>query len=114
MGQTWEIHPSSNSALPEPNCMASLIAHNMQIDREEKQVLLFSNPNHKYQRINMTIKASFDGGHSWPEKSQVLLNTAPGFGYSCMTMVDDQTIGIVYEGVKELIFQKIPVRDFLF
>jgi sialidase-1 len=112
MGQTWETHPSSNSALPEPNCMASLIAHNVQIDGEEKQVLFFSNPNHKHQRINMTIKASFDGGNTWPEKNQLLLNAAPGFGYSCMTMIDDQTIGIVYEGVKELYFQKIPVKEF--
>ena len=112
MGQTWEIHPSSNSALPEPNCMASLIAHNLQINGEEKQVQFFSNPNDKHQRINMTIKASFDGGNTWPEANQVLLNTAPGFGYSCMTMVDDKTIGVVYEGVKELFFQKIPVKEF--
>ena len=37
----------------------------------------------------------------------------PGFGYSCMTMVYDQTIGIVYEGVKELFFQKISLNPFL-
>lgn len=113
MGQTWVMHPSSNSALPEPNCMASLIAHNVRMNGEGKQVLLFSNPNNKHHRINMTIKASFDGGHTWPEINQVLLNSAPGFGYSCMTMVDDQTIGIVYEGVKELIFQKIRLKEFI-
>ena len=25
MGKSWELHPSSNRALPEPNCMAGLI-----------------------------------------------------------------------------------------
>lgn len=30
-----------------------------------------------------------------------------------MMMVDNQTIGIVCEGVKELYFKKIPVTDIL-
>jgi sialidase-1 len=30
-----------------------------------------------------------------------------------MTMVDENTIGILYEGTKELYFQKIPVKDIL-
>jgi sialidase-1 len=45
--------------------------------------------------------------------NQVLLNETPGFGYSCMTMVDDNTVGILYEGVKELFFQKIQVSEIL-
>jgi len=61
----------------------------------------------------MTIKASFDGGLTWPETYQVELNSEAGYGYSCMSMVDNQTIGILYEGVKELYFQKIPVSDLL-
>jgi sialidase-1 len=39
------------------------------------------------------------------------LNENQGFGYSCMTMVDENTVGILYEGVKELYFQKVPVED---
>jgi dihydrodipicolinate synthase/N-acetylneuraminate lyase len=33
-----------------------------------------------------------------------MLNEKQGFGYSCMTMVDENTVGILYEGVKELYF----------
>jgi sialidase-1 len=76
-------------------------------------VLFFSNPNNKSQRTNMTIKASLDEGITWPETAQVELNEAGGFGYSCMTMVDENTVGILYEGVKELYFQSIPVADIL-
>ncbi len=65
MGKTLETYPSSNSALPEPNCMASIIAQNVPMIGEEKQVLFFPNLNDKHQRINMTIKASFDGGNTW-------------------------------------------------
>ncbi|MCK3683213.1 sialidase family protein [Maribellus sp. YY47] len=113
LGKSWEIHPSSNSALQEPNCMASLIAANLELEGETKQVLFFSNPNNKNQRTNMTIKASLDEGMTWPEAYQLELNEAGGFGYSCMTMVNENTVGILYEGVKELYFQSIPVSDII-
>lgn len=111
LGETWTIHPSSNSALPEPNCMASIIDTYIETDGEKQQVLFFSNPDDKEARINMTIKTSLDGGHSWPEEHKVLLNEKQGFGYSCMTMVDENIVGILYEGVKELYFQKVPVAE---
>ena len=113
LGKTWTAHPSSNSALPESNCMASLISANLKINGQMKQVLFFSNPNNKSERANMTIKASIDSGLTWPVAYQTELNSADGFGYSCLTMVDENTIGIVYEGLKELYFQKIPVSDLL-
>jgi sialidase-1 len=113
MGQTWTLHPSSNSALPEPNCMASIISADMQVDGETKHVLFFSNPDNKYSRTNMTIKASLDEGVTWPEEYQLEINEAEGYGYSCMTMIDEDNIGILYEGIKELYFQVIPVKDIL-
>jgi len=112
LGQTWTAHSSSNSALPEPNCMASLISAMVKIDSEEKNVLFFSNPNDRNSRIKMTVKASTDQGLTWPVENQVELFTPSGYGYSCLTMVDENHVGILYEGVKELYFQKIPVTDF--
>ena len=61
LGTTWSVHPSSNSALPEPNCMASLITADIEIDGKMQQVLFFSNPNNRDTRTNLTIKASLDG-----------------------------------------------------
>lgn len=113
MGKTWTLHPSSNSALPEPNCMASIIGTDVQVEGNNQHVLLFSNPDDKHARVKMTIKASFDQGMSWPLESQVLLNEEGGYGYSCLTMVDEDHVGIVYEGVKELYFQKVPINEFL-
>lgn len=91
--------------------MASLIDHQVVVNGRNQQVLFFSNPNHKTHRTNMTIKTSFDGGHTWPEINQVKLNETSGFGYSCMTMVNNEVVGIVYEGVKDLFFQKVPVSE---
>ena len=93
--------------------MASLISTDMIIDGRKQKVLFFSNPNNKYSRSNMTIKASLDEGMTWPEEFQVELNEEEGYGYSCLAMVDENHIGILYEGIKELYFQKIPVKDIL-
>lgn len=111
LGETWIPHPSSNSLLPESNCMASLISFTTFVEGEERNILLFSNPNHKHQRTHMTIKASMDEGKSWPEKYQLLLNESHGFGYSCLTIIDQHTLGILYEGPHNLFFQKIPLKD---
>lgn len=113
LGQTWTQHPTSNSALIEPNCMASIIGADIPGNGQQQKVLFFSNPANKYKRVDMTIKASLDEGMTWPAEYQVLLNEEQGFGYSCMTMIDDQHVGILYEGVKNLYFQKIPVDEII-
>jgi sialidase-1 len=113
LGKTWTKHASSNSSLQEPNCMASIISADIEINGKMQQVLFFSNPDSKTERSHMTIKASLDGGLTWPKEYQTELNSEAGYGYSCMSMVDNKTIGILYEGAKELYFQKIPVSDLL-
>jgi sialidase-1 len=110
MGMTWGEHSSSRSALIEPVCMASLIKHNY----KGQELILFSNPNSTVARQNMTIKLSKDMGDSWPEENQLLLDEGRGRGYSCMTSIDEETIGILYEGSQaDLIFQKIKIKDLL-
>ncbi len=111
LGQTWTVHNSSNSALPESNCQASILAAKVLVDGVSKDVLFFSNPNDKISRAHLTIKASLDQGTTWPVAYQIELNSADSFGYSCLTMVNDQTVGILYEGTKDLYFQEIGVDE---
>ncbi|MCW9708821.1 sialidase family protein [Fodinibius salsisoli] len=110
LGQTWQKHPTSRSALQEPVCQASLIQFPSP-DSSRAHWLLFSNPNSTEERKNMTIKLSTDDGNSWKSEHQLLLNEDRGFGYSCLTPVDDQTVGILYEGVRELYFQKVTLKE---
>jgi sialidase-1 len=113
LGETWTEHPTSHQSLIEPVCMASLYKHTFSINGQE-EVLLFSNPNSKYQREKQTLKMSFDRGNTWPENKWILLDEGKGRGYSCITSIDENTIGIVYEGSRaDLIFQKIDLRDYL-
>ncbi len=111
LGLTWSTHPSSNSALPEPNCMASLIAAELNVNGAMKKVLLFSNPDDKHSRTHITVKASFDEGLTWPRDKQLEIYGPECFGYSCLTMIDQNTLGILYEGTKEILFQRITLNS---
>ncbi len=113
LGETWTEHPTTNGVLPEPVCMASLIKEKFEVNGEMREVVFFSNPASKYHRDNMTIKASLDDGKTWPVEYQLLLDEKEGRGYSCLTRIDDKTLGILYESSQaDLVFQAIPVADF--
>jgi sialidase-1 len=114
LGQTWTEHSSSRSALIESTCMASLHKHIYHENGKEKSILLFSNPNTKTGRHHMTLKVSFDDGETWPEKYWMLLDEGNSRGYSCITSIDEDTIGILYEGSQsDLVFQKIKQNEIL-
>jgi len=114
LGKTWQQHPTSEGSLIEPGaCMASLIDIGRETDTEN-QWLLFSNPNSITHRHRITIKGSPDRGLSWPQRHQLLLDEGRGAGYSCMTMIDDQTIGIIYEGSQsDMTFQRISIDNII-
>ena len=113
-GKTWTEHPSNRSALQEPVCMASLIKVEAKDNILGKDLLLFSNPNTTKDRKNMTIKASFDGGLTWKESNQLLLDEDYGWGYSCLTMIDKETVGILYESsVAHMTFQALKLKDII-
>jgi sialidase-1 len=107
LGKSWVVHSSDHGGLPEPVCMASLISHDL---ADGRRVLFFSNPNSKHRREKMTVRMSLDQGKSWPKS--ILLDQKGG-AYSSLTMVDDQTIGILYESsVADMVFQKIQLSEF--
>lgn len=114
MGSTWTEHPTSRNALIEPACQGSLYRHDYVKDGKKKHVLLFSNPSDTDRRIRHTIKVSFDDGATWPEEYWMLLDEEWGAGYSCLTSINEKTIGIFYEGSQaDIQFQAIPLADLL-
>jgi len=114
LGKTWTEHVSSRTVLREPVCMASLISVRAEDNVTGKNILLFSNPDTTKGRNNITIKASIDGGNSFPKEYQVLLDEDDGWGYSCLTMIDEETVGIFYESsVAHMTFQAVKLSDLL-
>lgn len=114
LGGIWREHPTSSVALPEPTCMASLYKHGYLLSGLEKPVLLFSNPNSKKNRDHITIKLSTDDGNTWPKQYWLLLDEGKSRGYSCITSVDKDHIGILYESSQaDLVFQKIGLGELM-
>jgi len=114
LGKTWEKHFTSRGALPEPTCMASIIKDEFLIDGKLRKIVLFSNPDSKYRRDRMTIKISFDDAKTWPSEYNFLLDEKGGRGYSCLTKIDDEHIGILYEGSQaDLTFQIIAIDEII-
>lgn len=113
LGRTWQEHPTSRCALPEPVCMASFIRFSSILDGDTRNILLFSNPATAGGRRNMTIKASLDEGMTWPQQYHTVFYEPPCAGYSCMTRIDKHTVGILYEGGDSalLIFEKFPIAE---
>jgi sialidase-1 len=114
LGKTWKTHATSNGALKEPTCMASLIKEDFLLKGKTKSVVLFSNPDSKSGRHHITIKVSLDDAQTWPERYHRLIDSGSGRGYSCMTKIDDKHFGILYEGSQaDLIFQKFSIDEIL-
>lgn len=114
LGKTWKEHESSRTALIEPVCMASLISVKAKDNALGKDLLIFSNPNSTSERKDMTIKISTDGGKTWSAEHQLLLDEGYNWGYSCLTMIDKETIGILYESsVAHMTFQSIKLEDII-
>lgn len=114
LGKTWTEHPSNRSALREPVCMASLLAVPAGDNVLGRDLLFFSNPDTTQRRNHITVKASLDGGVTWPEEYQIMLDEEDGWGYSCLTLVDRETIGILYESsVAHMVFQTVKIKELI-
>ncbi len=114
LGQTWHSHVTNRKALIEPNCNGSLLRVDYGPARERQHVLLFANPHSQTSRTQHTIQVSFDDGRSWPESHHLLLDEGRGAGYPSLTRIDDEHVGIVYEGSRaHLVFEKLSLEELL-
>ncbi|MSU48694.1 MAG: exo-alpha-sialidase [Opitutus sp.] len=73
--------------VPDPTCAAGLVRH-------PSGALVFSNPASATKRVAMTVRASRDEGRTW--NTGRLLEPGPS-AYSCLTVLADGRIGILYE-----------------
>ncbi len=89
----WSAHWS---VVDDPTCMASLLKH-------PNGKLLFSNPNHPSERIALTVRISDDEGRTWSEGR--LIDSGECM-YSCMAVLADGSIGILYEVDDTLTFAR--------
>lgn len=110
---TWKEHSTSRNALIESACQASLYKHvYTNEDGTKRSILFFFNPSSISNRDNFTLKCSLDNGETWPKEYWLLLDEQNGNGYSCITSIDNETIGILYEGSgADMVFQQVRIKD---
>lgn len=93
--------------------MGSIHKHTYHKDGQNKSILLFVNPESYSERNHITLKISYDDGKTWPENKKILLDEYNGRGYSCITSVNENTIGILYESSQaDMVFQQIKWKNY--
>ena len=107
-GLTW-VDQRHVPELIEPICQASLRRYRWP-EGSEPGVMLFANPA-STRRERLTVRASYDEGRTWPIARVV--DSRPS-AYSCLAVLPDQTVGLLYEAGDEhpyeaLLFARFPL-----
>ena len=94
--------------LVEPICQASLRRLRWRAG-DRPGVLLFSNPASASGRTNLTLRASFDDGTTWPWAA--LLDRGPS-AYSCLAVLSDGAVLCLYEagGYRRIVAHRIEAE----
>jgi len=106
-GETWLSKP--DSSLIDPGCNASIIRYTSIKEGADKNRLLFSNAKMKDDRINMTVRISYDEGKSWTN-GKTIYNE--GSAYSSMSILANGDIGLFFEkdNYQENVFVRLTLE----
>jgi len=106
-GLTW-TEPVIDPGLPDVRCQASILRYPLEVDGVNP--ILFANPYSGYNdRVNMTVRLSYDDGSTWPVSRTVY----PGpSAYCCLVTLPDGRIGLLYECGEEGPYERIGFACF--
>ena len=98
-GETWSDLRRAEELIT-PRCHGALERFTL-APKDDRNRLLFSSPaspfrqkEHPYGRYNLTIRLSYDEGATWTAGKTIWPHPA---SYSDIVVLDDKTIGFVYE-----------------
>ena len=106
-GVTWS-EPKDVPDLIEPICQASILRGTWP-EQGGKSAILFSNPADPKKRKNMTLRLSPDEGKTWPVSK--VIHAGPA-AYSCLAMLPDGSVGLLYEQGEQNASEKISLARF--
>jgi sialidase-1 len=102
-GETWgEVKYSKE--LIDPICQSTVLRYPDMGDGKDR--LIYANPADEKERINGTVKLSEDGGITWPYSRVV---KEGDYMYSCLTILMDNNIGLLYEADEKIMFTKFTL-----
>ena len=108
-GETWGTpycETTNQPGLPDPKCQASLIRA---FGAGGRAALLLANAADPSERKHLTLRASYDDGHTWPASNTVYAGSA---AYSAMTIITSGDLGLLFERdkYKQICFARIPIE----
>lgn len=104
-GLTWQDQ-RFDEALIEPLCQAA-IRRLRWPETERPGVILFSNPASAEQRVNLTLRASFDDGQTWPVAQ--VLHPGPS-AYSDLAVLPNGDIACLFEAGRTNAYESIVLQ----
>jgi sialidase-1 len=104
-GQTWS-EVGHDPQLTESVCQASLLDYG---DYRGKRMYLFSNPAVPFLRTHMTVKVSFDNCRNWSNSRLIFAGPS---AYSCLTVLHNKQIGLLFECGKDQAYEAIRFIGF--
>ncbi len=106
-GLTWSP-VRLDAALIEPVCQASMIRYTLARETGKNR-LLFSNPADTAGRDRMTVRLSDDEAKTWPVARMVYAGPS---AYSSLAVLQDGTIGLLYERGTANAYEEIEFARF--
>lgn len=106
-GASW-TEQDFDPTLIEPICQASIRRYRWP-NGDRKGILLFSNPASPSDRVNMTVRLSYDEGRTWARSRS--LHGGPS-AYSDLAVMPDGRIGCLYEGGPNSRYESIRLDRF--
>ena len=103
-GTTWS-KPVLHEQVPCPVCQASVVRY-PQDDSAGRHRILYSGPGHADARADMTIRASDDGGETWPLASVVFAGPS---AYSDLAVTPDGAILCLFERGDDHSYERITL-----
>ncbi|PIF70800.1 sialidase-1 [Flavobacterium sp. 2] len=91
-GKTWSTKPEPK--LIDPGCNAEIIRYTAKADGYDKNRILFSNAKMEKDRMNLTVRISYDEGKTWTEGKTIY---GGGSAYSSLTILENGDIGVFFE-----------------
>jgi sialidase-1 len=112
-GLTWQDQ-HTDAALIEPRCQAAIERASWP-NATNHSVIVFSNPANPGKRLNLTLRASFDEGRTWPNSR--VLHAGPS-AYSDLAMLANGRIASFYEAgstnaYETIVFQSLALDSLL-
>jgi len=91
-GATWVSRP--DSSLIDPGCNAGIIRYTSVKEGADKNRLIFSNAKMKDDRVNMTVRISYDEGKTWSAGKTIYKGSS---AYSSLCVLENGDIGLFFE-----------------